>query len=110
MKLTEKEFIRRIAETADVKLDVAYRVWNAVVDGLIDLYCEGNEMTVRNLGTFRLRRRKPRIGYDFKTGEKNVYIDGGASPFFGASDNLKKATDANYKERLEMGEALLAEE
>ena len=51
-----------------------------------------------------------RIGYDFKTGEKNVYIDGGASPFFGASENLKKATNANYLERLEMGEALLAEE
>ena len=30
--------------------------------------------------------------------------------FFGASENLKKATNANYLERLEMGEALLAEE
>ena len=110
MKLTEKQFVDKIAEAAEVKPDVAYRVWCAVVDGLIDLYCYGNEMTVKNLGTFRLRRRKPRIGYDFKTGEKNVYIDGGASPFFGASDNLKKATDANYKERLEMGAALLGEE
>lgn len=110
MKLTEKQFVNKIAEAAEVKPDVAYRVWCAVVDGLIDLYCYGNEMTVKNLGTFRLRRRKPRIGYSFKTGEKNVYIDGGASPYFKASDNLKKATDANYKERLEMGAALLAEE
>jgi nucleoid DNA-binding protein len=110
MKLTEKEFIRRVAISAECNTATAYRVWNAVVDELIDLYCNGNEMTVKNLGTFRLRRRKPRIGYDFKTGEKNVYIDGGASPFFGASENLKKATNANYLERLEMGEALLAEE
>ena len=98
MKFTEEVFIRRVAVSAEVNTATAHRVWNAVVDELIDLYCNGNEMTVKNLGTFRLRRRKSRIGYDFKTGEKNVYIDGGASPFFKASDNLKKATDANYKE------------
>jgi nucleoid DNA-binding protein len=110
MKLTEKDFIQRIAESAEVSNATAARVWGATVDCFIDLYCDGNELTVKNLGTFRLRRRKSRIGYDFKTGEKNVYIDGGASPFFKASDNLKKATDANYKERLEMGAALLGEE
>lgn len=109
MKLTEKEFVRRVAESAEVKPDVAYRVWCAVVDNLIDLFCYGDEMTVKNLGTFRLRKRKSRIGYDFKTGEKSVFIDGGATPFFKGCDNLRKATNANYLERLEMGEAPLGD-
>lgn len=110
MKITEKEFVNRVANSAEVKPEVAHRVWCAVVDNIIDLFCYGDEMTVKNLGTFRLRKSKPRIGYSFKTGEKNVYIDGGATPFFKACDALRKATDANYKERLEMGDAPLGDE
>lgn len=100
MKIKESEFIKKAAAEADVKQTVMHTCWVGIVNALIDLYCDGDEITVKNLGTFRLRKKAPRLGYNFKTGEKNVVCPGGASPTFRPCTELRKAVDANYKERL----------
>lgn len=99
-KIRETEFIRRAAREAEVRKEVMHTCWVGIVNTLIDIYCDGDEVTVKDLGTFRLRKTKPRLGYDFATGEKNVMIPGGASPTFRPCVALRKAADANYKERL----------
>lgn len=102
-RITESEFVRRAAREAEVDKAVMQKCWVGVINAFIDLYCDGNTLTVRDLGVFRLRKTKPRVGYDFRTGEKNVQIAGSATPVFKPCATLRKTVGVCYRERVEQG-------
>lgn len=102
-RLTESEFVRRAAREAEVDKAVMQKCWVGIINAFIDLYCDGDSVTVRDLGCFRLRKTKPRVGYDFKTGEKNVQIAGSAVPVFKPCYTLRRAVGDNYRDRVEQG-------
>ncbi len=68
--LTKAELIEAVAQEADLTKQLAELLTTATFDTMIESLHVGEEIEVRGFGSFRLRRRRARIGRNPRTGEE----------------------------------------
>jgi nucleoid DNA-binding protein len=80
---------KRFAEKASISLDEADRHISLMFDSISDALIAGEQVQVRNFGTFYSKNRKPRTAKNPKTGEV-VQVPSRSYPRFRSSKSLKK--------------------
>lgn len=86
--LTKSELIRKVSSTADITLNDAEAVLEAILNSIVRTLRAGNKVEVRGFGSFRTRRRQARIARNPKTGAR-VEVPAKNVPYFTPSKDLK---------------------
>ncbi len=94
--MTKADLVRVIsAETGIIRKDVALAV-DAFLDSVKDSMKDGKHIEIRGFGTFKLKKRKSRIGRNPKTDEK-VEVPARIVPTFKFSRAFKEeVNEANH--------------
>ncbi len=73
----------------------------AVVDGFLATVSQalkdGRNIEIRGFGSFKVKKRKPRVARNPRTGEE-VFVQEHYVPIFKVSKELRSGVDANMKE------------
>lgn len=92
MKLTRKVVISRVFEDINMPQkmikDIIENLFTKITEGLAN----GEDVEFRGFGTFKIKKRKKRIGRNPKTGE-NVFIPERMGVVFKPGSMLKKKID-----------------
>ncbi len=87
--MTKADLVRIVStDTGIIRKDVSIAV-DAFLEAIKDSLKDGKHIEIRGFGTFKLKKRKPRIGRNPKTDEK-VEIPARIVPTFKFSKELKK--------------------
>ena len=73
--MTKKEIVQHIAEKVGVNRLQAQEIVQSVFDGITETLVREGRIELRNFGVFEVKKRKPRIGRNPRTGE-NVKVPG----------------------------------
>lgn len=68
--VTKKELAKAIAEELDLPAIVAQKAVQHTFDGIVKTLLEEGRIELRNFGIFEVKKRKPRIARNPRTGEK----------------------------------------
>lgn len=90
--MTKADLVEKIASQADLSKKDSEVVVNTVFRSIVDALANGDKVELRGFGSFRTRKRKPRIGRNPKTGDK-VDVPEKSVPFFKPGKNLKKSVN-----------------
>lgn len=97
--MTKADLVRVIsAETGIIRKDVALAV-DAFLDSVKDSMKDGKHIEIRGFGTFKLKKRKSRIGRNPKTDEK-VEVPARIVPTFKFSRAFKEEVNEANKDSL----------
>lgn len=86
--MRKNDFVSKLAEENDITKKKAKEVFDSVFDELKGVLKEGDKLTVRNFGTFKVSDRAPRKGRNPQTGEE-IQIPARKVAKFKASRSLK---------------------
>lgn len=97
--ITKADIVERIAlGTGITKLET-----EAIVEGfitsVIEALKEGKPIEIRGFGSYKIRKKKPRLARNPKSGDK-VFIDEHYAPSFKFSKEFKAIVDMGIKEKL----------
>lgn len=67
--MKKREAITEIANRSQIKRELAIDVFNSTLDTFICALLDGEDITLREFGSFKIVTRKARTGRDPKTGE-----------------------------------------
>jgi integration host factor subunit beta len=67
--MTKTELAHEVADNSDLNKKQAEVAVQAVLDSIVEALQSGDKVEVRGFGSFRLRKRRPRIARNPKTGE-----------------------------------------
>jgi integration host factor subunit beta len=87
--MTKADLVERIAAKVDLSKKDSEIVINTVFHCIIEALARNDKVELRGFGSFRTRKRKPRIGRNPKTGE-SVEVPQKRVPFFKPGKTLKK--------------------
>lgn len=87
--MTKAELIDEVAATSDLSKKDSELVVNTFFDSIVDSLSRGDKVELRGFGTFKLRRRKARIGRNPRTGER-VDVPAKVVPFFKPGKELRE--------------------
>lgn len=87
--MNKQEFVASMAKEEEISLREASRAYEQVFRTLGRQLAKGNEIKVRNFGTFRVRVHKSKLFKDFNTGKKKE-LPAHPRPVFIPSDALKE--------------------
>ena len=94
--ITKKDLVDEIAmHTGLTQVDTKIVV-ESLLDSIITSLCSGKNIEIRGFGRFKIKKKKPRIARNPRTGE-TVYVLEGLKPVFEASKELKKAMNTTGK-------------
>jgi len=97
--MTKADLVRVIsAETGIIRKDVALAV-DAFLDSVKDSMKDGKHIGIRGFGTFKLKKRKSRIGRNPKTDEK-VEVPARIVPTFKFSRAFKEEVNEANNDKL----------
>jgi len=97
--MTKADLVRVIsAETGIIRKDVALAV-DAFLDSVKDSMKDGKHIEIRGFGTFKLKKRKSRIGRNPKTDEK-VEVPARIVPTFKFSRAFKEEVNEANNDKL----------
>jgi len=65
----KKDFVESISEKTGLNKTVVKKVIDEFLESLKQAFIEGKRVELRNFGVFVVKRRKPKIGRNPKTGE-----------------------------------------
>ncbi len=68
--MTKKDMVKELAKEMGLTRGQAIEVVQRVFDGITETLLNEGRIELRNFGIFEVRRRKPRIGRNPRTGEK----------------------------------------
>lgn len=88
--MQKTDFIKAVAEKANVSQKEAKNVIDAALDVIADTLKQGQKVTLTGFGTFEVRERQAREGVNPQTREK-INIPATKTPGFSASSTLKEA-------------------
>lgn len=94
--MNKSELISRIAEKADVSAAAAGRAVDAMVSAVTEALASGQDVTIHNLGSFKVRRRDERNGVNPSTGAA-IKIPASNVAKFTPSKALKEAINTPVK-------------
>ncbi|WP_154223631.1 HU family DNA-binding protein [Marinicella rhabdoformis] len=90
--MKKQDFIRAVAESADVSQNTASDVFDAVVGTITDAMKNDDKLTFVGFGTFSVKARAARQGRNPRTGE-TIEIKAAKIPSFKAGKALKDAVN-----------------
>ncbi|MCW8869667.1 MAG: HU family DNA-binding protein [Proteobacteria bacterium] len=90
--MKKQDFIKAVAEQADVSQATAGDCFDAVVDTITKALKKGDKLTFVGFGTFSVKHRAARQGRNPRTGE-TIQIKAAKIPSFKAGKALKDAVN-----------------
>lgn len=87
--MNKKELVNLIAEKTETTKKDAAAVVDAVIEVITEALSKGEKVRITGFGTFEVRERAARTGYNPQTGEP-IDIPATKSPAFKAGKQLKK--------------------
>lgn len=90
--MTKSELIQAVTQNTEVGYKAVEKVCNEVFEIIKSEVAAGNEVVIKNFGTFRLLDKAERNGRNPKTGEK-IIIAAHKLPIFKAGKNFKDAVN-----------------
>ena len=88
MSMTKAELIEEVSRVVEVTRKDSEVIVDAIFDSVVRALCNGDKIEIRGFGSFRTRRRQPRIGRNPKTGAR-VEVPSKRIPYFKPSKELK---------------------
>lgn len=88
--MQKTDFVKKVAEKAQVSQKVAKEVVDASLDVITEALAAGEKVTLTGFGTFEVRSRQAREGVNPQTRAK-IQIAETKTPGFSASSTLKDA-------------------
>src|ERR1035438_5516346 len=86
--MTKAELIEEVASAVEMTRKDSEQIVDTIFDSIVQALRSGDKIEVRGFGSFRTRKRQPRIGRNPKTGAK-VDVPAKRIPFFKPSKELK---------------------
>jgi integration host factor subunit beta len=86
--MTKAELVDYVAERVQLPKYQTEAIVTGVLQGIMDALRAGDNVELRGFGSFRLRRRQPRVGRNPKTGD-TVQIPATQVPWFRAGKALR---------------------
>jgi integration host factor subunit beta len=87
--MTKAELVEHVAQSTQLTKKHAELIVNTVFDSIAQSLREGEKIELRGFGSFRIRRRGPRIGRNPKTGDQ-VRVPPKRIPYFKPGKELKE--------------------
>jgi integration host factor subunit beta len=87
--MTKAELVNEVARTTQLTKKHAELIVNTVFDSIVSSLREGEKIELRGFGSFRIRKRGPRVGRNPKTGER-VDVPSKRIPYFKPGKDLKE--------------------
>ncbi len=87
--MTKAELVEQVAHSTQLTKKHAELIVNTVFDSIAQSLREGEKIELRGFGSFRIRRRGPRIGRNPKTGDQ-VRVPPKRIPYFKPGKELKE--------------------
>jgi integration host factor subunit beta len=93
--MTKAELVEEVARTAELTKKHAELIVNTVFDSIVQSLKKGEKIELRGFGSFRIRRRGPRIGRNPKTGDR-VEVPPKRIPYFKPGKELKELLNDHH--------------
>ncbi len=90
--ITKTDLIKIIAEEENFKTDDVKKIINKAVSIIVQKVSEGENINIKNFGTFLSRKRSERSGKNPRTGEP-IIIEAHKIPYFKAGKEFKKSVN-----------------
>ena len=87
--MTKAELVEEVARTAQITKKHAELIVNTVFESIVNSLKDGDKIELRGFGSFRIRRRGPRVGRNPKTGAR-VDVPSKRIPYFKPGKELKE--------------------
>ncbi len=87
--MTKADLAHEVANNSDLNKQQAEVAVQAVLDSIVEALHSGDKVEVRGFGSFRLRKRGPRIARNPKTGE-SVQVTAKRVAYFKLGKELKE--------------------
>ena len=82
--MTKRDMVKAIAEKVGVLQGQAQEIVQGVIDGITETLVQEGRIELRNFGVFEVKKRKPRMARNPRTGEEVMVparlVDGPCSP------------------------------
>ncbi len=91
--MTKAELIEEVSRAVEMTRKDSEQIVDTIFDSIVRALRSGDKIEIRGFGSFRTRKRKPRIGRNPKTGAK-VDVPAKRIPFFKPSKELKDLINA----------------
>ena len=92
--MTKAELIEDVSRAGEMTLKDSEMIVEAIFDSMVRAIRGGDKIEIRGLGSFRTRRRQPRIGRNPKTGAR-VEVPAKRVPYFKPSKEVKDLVNAD---------------
>ena len=89
INLTKKDIINSIYMQIGFSKKISDNLFDDILDVIVDNLIKHKKLKISNFGTFRIKSKKSRIGYNFKTKEKKLIKERNVV-LFKPSKELKK--------------------
>src|SRR5882724_3350524 len=86
--MTKAELIEEVSRAVEMTRKDSEQIVDTIFDSIVHALRSGDKIEIRGFGSFRTRKRLPRIGRNPKTGAK-VDVPAKKIPFFKPSKELK---------------------
>lgn len=87
--MTKAELVEEVAKTTQLTKKHAELIVNTVFESIVTSLKDGDKIELRGFGSFRIRKRGPRIGRNPKTGDR-VDVPPKRIPYFKPGKELKE--------------------
>ena len=92
--MTKAELVEEVAQSTDLTKKHAEIIVNTVFESIVQSLKDGEKIELRGFGSFRIRRRGPRIGRNPKTGDR-VDVPPKRIPYFKPGKELKELLNSH---------------
>jgi integration host factor subunit beta len=86
--MTKAELIEEVSRAVEMTRKDSEQIVDTIFDSIVHALRTGDKIEIRGFGSFRTRKRQPRVGRNPKTGAK-VDVPAKKIPFFKPSKELK---------------------
>ncbi len=91
--MTKAELIEEVSRAVEMTRKDSEQIVETIFDSIVRALRAGDKIEIRGFGSFRTRKRQPRIGRNPKTGAR-VEVPAKKIPFFKPSKELKDLINA----------------
>ena len=93
--MTKAELIEEVSRAVQMTRKDSEQIVDTIFDSIVHALRSDDKIEIRGFGSFRTRKRQPRIGRNPKTGAK-VDVPAKKIPFFKPSKELKDLINASH--------------
>ena len=90
--MTKADLIEKISDKIGLTKKQTELVVNTILESITNALANGHKVELRGFGSFRVRRRNPRLGRNPKSGAK-VEVPAKQVPFFKTGKELREMVD-----------------